>query len=339
MIIRQNISKVVALVGLFCASAIIQPVVGQQPHRSNSARHESPASPIHRLKQLSQRVQQRYTGRGSQYQQHQARLRSDESLKRAGHPANFQNQQPQANRIQTTERPSRNVRAGYVQEPAFHDPDAWKYDSYWPDESTNSSAEPINPIRSEQSNSYPQRTAQGSGFRNQSYVQDTRPAQQSGFQHGNYHQNGFQTGEPQGGLQNAQLPIVYEEPGVLGANIGTGEPRFSHFSSRIPASERVIRLEDELQQIQKDLLAKDFDNKMLQNKLDENERLLADSQTAIDDAITQLTDAATVNQQLRQRIAQLENENQQQKANSERLLDDVRSQLRELLAAELSGGN
>ena len=329
----QQISKVVSLLGFVCVCAIATHANSQQP--SSAARHDNPStSPVYQLKQLSQRMQQRYRRRNSQAQ-NQARQRSDESLKRAGHPSNFQNHYHQANRIRNNERQSRNVPAGYLQEPEHHDPDGWEKDSYWPDDSDTSFADPPNPIRSPQTRPYqpPQRVAQGSGSRN--HV----PAQNSGTLHQGTPQGSYPQGNQQGGFHNSQPINAYEDPGVLGANVGTGEPRFRHFSSRIPASERVIKLEDELQRINEDLKAREFDNKFLQGKLDENERLLAEIQTAIDDAITQLTEAANVNQKLRNRIVQLEDEKLQQKADSERVLEAVRSQVQDLLAAELSGGN
>lgn len=334
MLTCLKISNVVSLLGFVVVCAMGVSSAAQQP--SNSPRHAQTSNPIYQLKQLGQRVQQRYRRIPTQDPQSQARQRSDDNLKRAGHPANFRNHYSQASRIQSSDQRSRNVRATFLQEPERHDPNGWEKDSYWPDDSDISNEAPPNPIRNQPTEIYipPQRVAQGSGSRDQGYHQNSHGSQQ-GYQQPMYPQDNYQ----RAGIENLRAENGYGDPGILGANVGTGEPRFRRFSSRIPASERVIKLEDELHRINEDLKAREFDNKFLKGKLDENERLLTEIQTAIDDAINQLTDAANVNQQLRNRITQLENENLRQKLESEQVLEGVRAQLRDLLAAELSGGN
>jgi hypothetical protein len=116
------------------------------------------------------------------------------------------------------------------------------------------------------------------------------------------------------------------------------QPRFRHFSNRIPASERAIQLEDELVRLRQELKAAVVHNQNLTASLEQNEKLLADVQLAIAQAMQQLTAAQQTNQQLRDRIADLELQKRELEQASSRLFDEIRAQINDLLSSELVDG-
>lgn len=121
------------------------------------------------------------------------------------------------------------------------------------------------------------------------------------------------------------------------------DPRFQHYSSRIPASERLLLVEQEMTQMQQQYQGLQRTNQSLRNELQENRQLMDEVNESIDTAVTQLQEAQRTNQQLRDRIAELEELNRTQKEQSSRMLDEIRKQLDGLLAGEISnvesGGN
>ena len=333
MATHKNRAKYLALVfGVVLVFALELPVGGQDYRKP--AVHSNQPSPLARLQQLSERVRN-YTTRGSSHQENYRQLqRSDAQLRKAAHPDEFARRIPFASQTKSYENRGRIAQAGYTQQ-VDEFQDSWPQEPGWRKEEF---VAPPNPVRSipqdrvaRQSDGQYLNNAgnrlpmQGSGSRNETYYQDNTMMQQSGFSTSQY--------------QSGQVYSDYEDPGILGVNSKAREPRFKQFSSRIPASERAILLEDEVERLEKQLKAKQLENRDLQRRLDDKEKLLAEIQISIDDAISQLTLAAETNQLLRDRIKELETENQIQKINSEKLLDEVQGRLRDLLTAELSGGN
>ena len=105
--------------------------------------------------------------------------------------------------------------------------------------------------------------------------------------------------------------------------------------------------EDERQRIAQDLhdgLASHLTGislicRMLEGQLDaEHTKTANQIGDLIDEAIQQLTAAQSTNQSLREKIVRLETEKIEQEKRSARLFDDIRGQLNEMLAAEISDG-
>ncbi len=313
----SRLSPYVFALMLMLASTACLPLSGQQPvgQRTPSVQPSS----LSRLQILSRRLQHKYGSRDHATEsKHRQMLEQDRQLMDAGNRSGFYPPVHRANRIGSTTSSRSGAQVGYQQPIEGFNNFEQGLDDGWPAESTPDSnlrhapqnTSTVGMTNSLRPNQNPMLVPQGSGTRNVT----------NGVSSQYYNQ------------------ANYDDPGIIGIHGASQQPRFKHFSSRIPASERAIMLEDELQRVQKRLRAKEVDNQVLQNKLDQNERLLVEIQTSIDEAINQLTDAAAANQQLRDKVAQLEAENQQQKIKSDRLLDEVRGQLRDLLAAELTGG-
>lgn len=278
--------------------------------------------PIARLKQFGRRVQHRITQQRQQPVDRAYQL-SDRSLARSSFD---EYQMATASRIGVNPNYSMNSRAGFVQENVNGEGHQWQ-------ETPN--VDPGFSVRPEAGTGLP--------FENRPRNHATQPpgVQGSGSRipPQNYSPQTQYNSVPN--IVTQQNPYYgqsvgqFEDPGLLRS--GSDQARFRHFNSRIPASQRAVMLEDELKKVEKELNATKVENEILQNKLDQNEQLLVEIQASIDEAIGQLSSAADANQKLRERIVQLETEKQQQKETADKLLDEVRGQLNELLKSELTG--
>lgn len=115
------------------------------------------------------------------------------------------------------------------------------------------------------------------------------------------------------------------------------EHQYGHFSNRISATERAILLEDELVRIRTDKKTLESQIQSLEAQLKQRDYEIEQLHLAVDDALEQLSTAAGRHRQLQQHIRTLTAQRNQEKAASEKLLDELRRQLNDLLANELVG--
>ena len=115
------------------------------------------------------------------------------------------------------------------------------------------------------------------------------------------------------------------------------ERQFRHFSDRISATERAIILEDELANAREDKRTLESKIRSLEAQLKQRDFEIEQLQSAVNDAIEQLSTASSRHSQLQEQNRMITTQRNQERAAYEKLLDELRQQLNELLANELIG--
>ena len=117
---------------------------------------------------------------------------------------------------------------------------------------------------------------------------------------------------------------------------GNPRVRTAANSKQLTASQRVLRLQAENQQLVEMRNALRVENKRYNEMLKESRQTLVRIEASIEKALGQLAQANEKNVIQQQRIAELESENQKQVAESQRLLDSIRTKLDDVLIREIT---
>ena len=117
---------------------------------------------------------------------------------------------------------------------------------------------------------------------------------------------------------------------------GNPRVRTAANSKQMTASQRVLRLQAENQQLIEMRNALRVENKRYNEMLKESRQTLVRIEASIEKALEQLAQANEKNVIQQQRIAELESENQKQVAESQRLLDSIRTKLDDVLIREIT---
>ena len=115
------------------------------------------------------------------------------------------------------------------------------------------------------------------------------------------------------------------------------QTQFRHFSNRISATERAIILEDELKRIKDEKVQLLSKIEFLESQIGDRNQQVSKLQEAVDQALEQLSRASKIQQQMQSKINRIEMLRKSEQEASEKLLDELRKQLNDLLASELIG--
>ena len=102
------------------------------------------------------------------------------------------------------------------------------------------------------------------------------------------------------------------------------------------ATQRLIRIQQEKDQIKTMYQKMLAENKRLKEQLGEKEQLLKQVETVIEKARQQIKTANVENEELRRQVTKLESDNESQRLASSRQLDAIRKKLDDVLMREIS---
>ena len=108
------------------------------------------------------------------------------------------------------------------------------------------------------------------------------------------------------------------------------------FDQQITATQRVIKLRDQNQQLRDAYQSLAADNQRVQKLLREKEALLQEVSVAIESARGELQLATQENTEMKKHIAKLESENVKQTNTASKQLDDIRRKLDDVLMREIT---
>lgn len=143
-----------------------------------------------------------------------------------------------------------------------------------------------------------------------------------------------QTNQRQG-FANAAFPASMSSGNDAGYNAPTVDGYYLG-NAQITATERALRLQSEIQELrntQQSLLSQ---NRQLREELDATNSLLARVDAAMRDAEAQLREANYTNEELNQRIAEMEREHNQYLLQTDRMLESIRTELDDVLMREIA---
>ena len=116
------------------------------------------------------------------------------------------------------------------------------------------------------------------------------------------------------------------------------DQRFQRYSNQMTASERVVLLTNELARIEQVNRSFGMENQRLRDDLQQNRTLLAETTQAVDDSIEKLNMASQTIRTLQDDNRGLKTQLANQRAESSKMLKDIRGQLNALIAQEISNG-